>query len=165
MKNTKFDYLITIPALGYSWILITNDIVLVSPYATSIFNLAVSGTGGVATAYAERKRRDRKTETACQAQNMDFEPIVFEIIGSYEMGARRFLKNIYQECDRATNSPLDTTKQDLKIRFSIDIQRGLSQFISCTNVALHRRLRMWPKGLLVVSYRRIYCESCVSFRE
>ena len=105
------------------------DIALVSPYATSAFNLGASGSGGAATAYAERKRRDRNTETACQAQNMGFEPVVFETTGGCEMGARGLLKSICQECDRATNSPLGTTKQDLKIRLSIDIQRGLSHIL------------------------------------
>ena len=105
------------------------DIALVSPYATSIFNLAVSGSGGAATTYAERKRRDRNTETACQAQNMDFEPIVLETTGGCETGARGLLKSICQECDRAANSPLGTTKYDLKIRFSINVQRGLSHIL------------------------------------
>ena len=50
-------------------------------------------------------------------------------IGDCEMGARGFLKSICQEYDRITNSPLDITKQDLKIRFSIDIQRGLSHIL------------------------------------
>ena len=105
------------------------DIALVSPYEASTFNLAASGSGGAATAYAERKRRDHNTETACQAQNMGFEPIDFETIGGCEMGARGLLKSICQEYDRATNSPLDTTKQDLKIRLLIDIQRGLSHIL------------------------------------
>ena len=105
------------------------DIALVSPYAASIFRSAASGSGVAAAAYAERKRRDRNTETACQAQNLGFEPIVFETTGGCEMGARGLLKSICQECDRATNSPLGTTKQDLKIRLSIDIQRGLSHIL------------------------------------
>ena len=39
------------------------------------------------------------------------------------------LKNIYQEYDRIMNSPLETIKQDLKIRISIGIQRGLSHIL------------------------------------
>ena len=65
----------------------------------------ISGSGGVATAYVERKRRDRNPETACQALNMDFEPIIFIISGGCEMGARGLLKNICQEYDRTINSP------------------------------------------------------------
>ena len=139
------------------------DIALVSPYTTSIFNLAASGSGRAATAYAERKRRDRNTETACQAQNMSFEPVIFEITGGCEMDARGLLKSVCQEYDRAMNSPLGTSKQDLKFDFRLTF-RGDS-LTSCINVALHRRLWMRPKGLLVVSYRRICCEICASFFE
>ena len=67
---------------------------LQSRTANSHFNLAASDSGGVAAAYAERKRRDRNTEAACQAQNLGFEPIVFETTGGCEMGARGLLKNI-----------------------------------------------------------------------
>ena len=49
-----------------------------------------------------------------------------------------FLKDIYQEHARATNSPLDRIKKDLNIRFSIDIERGFSFFLHKCRVAKAR---------------------------
>ena len=103
--------------------------------------------------YAERIG----TEMACQAQNFGFESIIFEFIREYEIDAHRFLKNIYQEYARPTNFPIHIIKLSLKIF------RGgsLPSFINL--VIYKHHLWMGSKGIMVISFKRIYYKIYDSF--
>ena len=89
----------------------------------------VAEIGAAARFYAEKKRQDRGTQEACQAQQIGFEPIVFETMGGCEFEAHQLLKSLCQECDKVLSRSDGSTKSFLKGRISIDIQCGLSHIL------------------------------------
>ena len=105
------------------------DFALVSPFSLSSIGRGVAEIGAAARFYVEKKRQDRGTQEACQAQQIGFEPIVFETMGGCEFGAHQLLKSLCQECDRVLSRSDGSTKSFLKGRISIDIQRGLSHIL------------------------------------
>ncbi|CAE7250211.1 unnamed protein product, partial [Symbiodinium natans] len=105
------------------------DFALVSPFSLSSIGRGVAEIGAAARFYAEKKRQDRGTQEACQAQQIGFEPIVFETMGGCEFGAHQLLKSLCQECDKVLSRSDGSTKSFLKGRISIDIQRGLSHIL------------------------------------
>ena len=113
------------------------DFALVSPFSLSSMGRGVAELGAATRKYAEKKYQDRGTQEAYQAQQIGFEPIVFETMGGCELGAHQLLKNLCQECDKVLSKSDGSTKSFLKRRISIDIQRGLSHILEyCRNAQL-----------------------------
>ena len=85
--------------------------------------------GAATRTYAEKKRNDRGTQEACQAQQMGFEPIVDKTLEGCELGTRQLLKNLCQQCDKVLNKSDGSTKSFLKGRISIVIPYDISHIL------------------------------------
>ena len=102
------------------------DFALVSPYTAVAIGRQSPNPASAAAVYAETKRQDKGILQACHAQQLGFEPIVFETTGGCEQRAHRLLKSLCQEYDRNQGRKSGVTKSILKGRISIDIQWGIS---------------------------------------
>ena len=82
-------------------------------------------TAAAAERYADLKRKHADMRARCERQNVGFEPLVLESAGGYHGDTCKLLESLCKIVDAKEHLPPGHSWQELRVRLSIDLQRGL----------------------------------------
>jgi molybdenum-dependent DNA-binding transcriptional regulator ModE len=109
------------------------DIAVVSPFTMAQLPQASRTQLHAAQAYAERKRTHLRTEALCRANQIAFEPLVWEGTGGLDNGGGSVLRSICEEIAQREELPLQEVQARVLQRCSLLLVRAWSR-------SLRRRL-------------------------
>ena len=117
--------------------------------------LAAAAHAAAADRYADLKRKHADMRARCERQNVGFEPLVLESTGGYHGDTCKLLESLCKIVDAKEHLPPGHSWQELRVRLSIDLQRGLH------GACMKQRLRSETSRLALHEVGSAFLATCL----
>ena len=131
------------------------DCAITSPFQHNTMRLAAAAHAAAADRYADLKRKHADMRARCERQNVGFEPLVLESTGGYHGDTCKLLESLCKIVDAKEHLPPGHSWQELRVRLSIDLQRGLH------GACMKQRLRSETSRLALHEVGSAFLATCL----